>query len=312
MKNFTNFKNFELENNFVELVKSERRITYEILLYIQEIDRRSLHLSLGYSSLFEYLTKKHQYSEGAASRRIGAMKMLKSTPEIAEKVINGNFNLTQLAIAQAAIVKKQKVDNVKISETQKMDLLSKIENQSTVRTQSLLVDALDVDISEKKQLTYGKEETVYLNLKFSKEEFEILKECLSFMSHQAKDYRELFLILSKKALKNKYNLGRSFEKSVGNSKSKNNSKNNSKTKIIANDRHIPALIRRQVLQRDKHRCQFKGKDGVICGSQYRLHIHHLKAFAKGGLHTTENLSVRCQAHNLYEAKAEGLIKRNTG
>ena len=65
-------------------------------------------------------------------------------------------------------------------------------------------------------------------------------------------------------------------------------------------RHIPAAVRREVWARDDGRCAFIGADGR-CAERGFLEFHHVIPFADGGTTTTENLQLRCRAHNAYEA-----------
>jgi 5-methylcytosine-specific restriction endonuclease McrA len=58
-----------------------------------------------------------------------------------------------------------------------------------------------------------------------------------------------------------------------------------------------------VWTRDDGRCAFVGADGR-CRETGWLEIHHVVPFARGGLTTTENLELRCRAHNAYEAERE--------
>jgi hypothetical protein len=74
-------------------------------------------------------------------------------------------------------------------------------------------------------------------------------------------------------------------------------------------RYIPTAVRRAVWTRDGGRCAFVSTDGHRCGEGGRLEFHHVTAFAQGGLATTENLQLRCRAHNQYEAEKEfGSVK----
>lgn len=41
----------------LELTRRERSATLEVLLHLNEIERRQLHLEQGYSSLFDYCTR---------------------------------------------------------------------------------------------------------------------------------------------------------------------------------------------------------------------------------------------------------------
>jgi hypothetical protein len=66
-------------------------------------------------------------------------------------------------------------------------------------------------------------------------------------------------------------------------------------------RHISAAVAREVYARDGGACAFVGPDGVRCGSRHRLQLHHVKPWAVGGEATVANISLRCAAHNRYEA-----------
>ena len=66
-------------------------------------------------------------------------------------------------------------------------------------------------------------------------------------------------------------------------------------------RHVAAAVRREVWRRDAGRCAFVGADGRRCDETAFLELHHLVPFADGGESTARNLSLRCRAHNQYEA-----------
>lgn len=69
----------------------------------------------------------------------------------------------------------------------------------------------------------------------------------------------------------------------------------------SSSRHVSAAIRREVWARDDGRCAFVGAEGR-CSSTAFLEIHHVVPFAAGGKTVTENLSLRCRAHNGLEAE----------
>ncbi|MGE3756648.1 MAG: HNH endonuclease [Pseudobdellovibrionaceae bacterium] len=351
-----NISNAELENKLLELVKKERKITHEILLHIQEVDRRSLHLALGYSSLTKYLIEKYHYSEGSAVRRINAMRMLKTNPEVKEKIIEGKLNLTQLSMVQTAIYKKQKGEKVQVSKQVKTELLLELENKTIASTESIVATKLNIDLKEKKQITHGKEEVTYLNFKYEKEDFETLKDCLQLMSHQAKDYQDLFLVLARKLIKAKTTLKQNTRQSPlgmpckkkdlqdqikpmqkesippavegiptsSNQIQKNMTQSNLTVKFrnrsyigkqielcYKQSRYIATSVKKQVFIRDKFQCQFKAESGHICGSKMFLQPHHIIPFARDGQNALDNLSLRCRAHNLYEAEIVGLGRQES-
>jgi 5-methylcytosine-specific restriction endonuclease McrA len=67
-------------------------------------------------------------------------------------------------------------------------------------------------------------------------------------------------------------------------------------------RHVPAAVRRAVFERDQARCTYADPLGRRCAETHRLELHHLSAFALGGEHTKENLTLRCRAHNALAAE----------
>jgi hypothetical protein len=69
-------------------------------------------------------------------------------------------------------------------------------------------------------------------------------------------------------------------------------------------RHVPAAVRRAVFERDEGRCTYADSSGQRCAETHRLELHHLRAFARGGEHTEENLTLRCHAHNALAAEED--------
>ena len=67
-------------------------------------------------------------------------------------------------------------------------------------------------------------------------------------------------------------------------------------------RHVPAHIRRAVNRRDGGRCAFVAKEGRRCAETRFLEWHHIKPYAPDGEMSVENISLRCRAHNVYEAE----------
>ena len=71
--------------------------------------------------------------------------------------------------------------------------------------------------------------------------------------------------------------------------------------VSENPRHIPSHVKREVHARDQGQCTFVGTTGHRCGERKRIELDHITPIAKGGCSTTENLRLRCRAHNQYEA-----------
>jgi hypothetical protein len=72
----------------------------------------------------------------------------------------------------------------------------------------------------------------------------------------------------------------------------------------AGSRYVPVAVRDEVWRRDGGRCSFAGSGGRRCGSRHQVELHHLEPFAVGGTSSSENLTLRCRAHNLHAAEQD--------
>ena len=92
--------NTELLQQFSVLVQTERKVLTRVLVFINEIELRKIHLLQGFASLFDFLTRHYGYSEGSAIRRINAARLLREVPTCAAQIENGKLNLSQLNTAR--------------------------------------------------------------------------------------------------------------------------------------------------------------------------------------------------------------------
>ena len=81
-----------------ELAGDERRVQVDFLLHLDEFDRRRAWLGLGYGSLWTYCLEALHLREGAAGRRIAAMKVLRRFPGLADSLRDGRLCLSTLAM----------------------------------------------------------------------------------------------------------------------------------------------------------------------------------------------------------------------
>ena len=90
------------------LVQKERNLHIQVLHHLEEIDSRKLYLEQGFSSLFNYAVKELGYSEGAAYRRIKAMKLCREVPETESRLKSGKLSLSSACQLQAFFEKQAK------------------------------------------------------------------------------------------------------------------------------------------------------------------------------------------------------------
>lgn len=94
----------QLITELKELVRIETQTTAQIIEYLEEVERRRLHLPK-YTSMFDFLIKELGYTPNEAQPRLAAMRVLREQPELKAKLVSGEIPLTNFA--QAASYFKQ-------------------------------------------------------------------------------------------------------------------------------------------------------------------------------------------------------------
>ncbi len=135
-----------VDQKLLQLARTEREVLTDVLLHLQEVDRRRLYSKHKFPSLFEYTTKRLGYSEDQAGRRISAMKEL---PAIESKIESGALTLSHLVRAQSMFRREKKADRKRTS-IQKIELLSMIEKSSIRETDKTLEQMTHVPLPAKK------------------------------------------------------------------------------------------------------------------------------------------------------------------
>ena len=107
--------NKELLSQTKFLVQKERSVHIQVLRHLAEIDSRKLFFKQGFFSLFDYAVRELGYSEGAAYRRIKAMKLCRELPETANRLQSGRLSLSAASQLQVFFEKQDK----KIKEKEK-------------------------------------------------------------------------------------------------------------------------------------------------------------------------------------------------
>ena len=69
-------------------------------------------------------------------------------------------------------------------------------------------------------------------------------------------------------------------------------------------RHIPAAVKRVVLERDGNRCRFTDAKGRRCSERHRLEFHHRHPHGFGGDRSPQNIALVCRTHNAYLASVD--------
>ncbi len=321
----------KLDHQLRVLVKTERKITLEILMVIQTFDITRSYLELGYSSLFDYLTRGIGYSEGAAQRRISSARLLKQVPEIKSEIQSGKINLTQVALAQVAINSQEKSDKKKISVEKKSEILMSLKSKTSFETKKLLQSELPSYDPTPKTLVNPKQETVSVTLSFTQDQWTQVQELLAMNSHKVPDQKIESLLLRLAAQERKRRAVQVIAKDTAQPNPpteeavlkdvKSNQTQSpplrrsppierpSAGKRSRQRKYISVSVKREIFAKAQNQCQFiSPMTGLRCRSQHFLQTEHKIAVMLGGSDEIQNLRVFCQAHNFLAARQDGISK----
>jgi len=270
------------------LVRDDRRLTARLLVHLAEVDARKLYLNHACSSMHVYCVDRLHMSDPQAYRRIHAARAARRFPRIFGMVARNELHLTGIALLSQFL-----------TEANHGVLLDAAVHKSKKQLEQLIAnrfprpDAPDIpaDIEPSAPERFKVQFTAGAAL-HSK-----LREAQALLRHQIPngDIAEIFEraldLLLKDAKKKRFGLAdrprTAPAASAGPAK-----------------RHIANGIKRAVYDRDGGRCTFMDADGNRCQEISLIEFHHLDAFARGGAHTIENITLRCAPHNRFAAEQE--------
>jgi hypothetical protein len=284
--------NAELLIKLGELIKQERKITKEILELINLAEARQLYLERGFGSLFEWLTQHFGYSESAAQRRIQAARLIKASPEITAKIIEGTVNLSTLSKTQSIIRQHERITGEKLSSHQKIEVVEKIENQTFAEVEKTLVRLFpEATASAPQELRRRLDEnSTRVSVTLDDKTLDNLEKIKSLLSHKFPN-GDLSDIISY--------LSNTFLQKMDRPQQLNKAQNTESTKRRVT---MTPKARREVIRNADFRCEYKDpKTGHRCGSDYQLEVDHMWPKALGGGNESENLRCFCRRHNQFVA-----------
>ena len=327
--------NRELLEAIPPAVARERRATAELIALLAEMDARKLYLGEGYSSLFSYCTGALHLSEPAAFSRITAARATRRFPVLLTQLASGDITLTTItllaghltddnldALLQATrhqskrdveriVASLQPHPHVPPSVRRLPDLAKTPSHQARAHggtAPSIGNSAGPVSPSSRTFAPAGSlprrparrrrdyvapisAERYLVRVTIDGKTYRKLGRARDLLRHvipngdPAAILDRALTVLVEQLEKAKISLTRRPRRSAARS---------------SRSRRVPAAVRRAVWQRDQGRCAFVGTLGR-CPETGFLEFHHVVPYAAGGTTTTDNLQLRCRAHNAYEA-----------
>jgi hypothetical protein len=308
-----------------QLAARERMATAALIESLAELDRRQLHLGAGCSSLFAYCTRVLLLSEHAAYARIEAARATRRFPAILRMLADGSLTLTavcllaphltdtnhQRVLSTARHKSKREVEHIVAELRPAPDIQSTVRKLPVPAAASSALTGHDMfaaSTSEPQRRSGANPapiasppprpivkplapERYRIQFTVGRGTYDKLQQATALMRHRipngdvARLFDHALTLLIADVERSKCGLSSSPRRARGGRH---------------DTRHIPAAVRRAVWKRDGGQCAFVGTAGR-CSERAFLEYHHVRPFADGGPSLAENLSLRCRAHNQYEA-----------
>ena len=322
MNLLSHLKNDQLLKDFSLAVLKEREAIADVISYLCHIWERKLYAKLGYSSLFNFLIEKHQYSKAAAYRRIQAAKLVQRDPRVLEYLKSAKLNLTTLGqiephavgekkdfLIQAALGKtKEEVEALLVSFSHKVDShRDKIRRLPILNAGSAAelkcvelkqADLLSETKKQEKKPERSQEESVIPR------EADIRRVKIEFVANESVAGK---IERAKQILRHKYPKGKLediFNEALDLLLEKKDPMRQIKRDssrytlgMTKKTRYIPKAVQREVYTRDQARCSYKSPEGKQCGERNFLEFDHIHPWALGGKTEINNLRLLCATHN---------------
>jgi len=318
-----NLSNNELIKSLENHFEIERKNSRTILLHLKEIEDRKLYADMGFPDLFVMLIKCFRQSETATNQRLYALRLMSDVPEIKERLVTGELNLSTVALAQRQIQREEKITGVKIDVAKKSEIVEKITSKTIAQAEKELMSLLPESSKtlETKERRISKDE-IRLSLTIPdrvKEKMETLKnrwaavnprmDQLEIIEHAL----DIALAQTNPGPKKK----RSATESVAQN-SKTQQKESHKvyqadsadvaatTLIKENSKRLTyysVKIDKVLWEKANNQCEYIDKiSGRRCPSKFGLERDHIVPLAKGGSNGIKNLRLLCRTHNQLMAR----------
>ena len=306
------------------LAARDADVEADLLVHLGELDARELYLGQGYPSLFAWCTEVLHFSESSAYHRITAARVARDFPRILDAVRSGELHLSGVRLLAPHLTRenegkllerarhrsKRAIEAMLADRAPKPDVPAQVRRVPAARSAlppspegrpapafSATVPGASsrpVASATPQPLGSGRYRVTFTA---SAETHAQLEEARALLRQQipdgdlAKLFHRALAALLRETRRTKF---AACERPRSTSPAATES-----SKPAA--RHIPAAIKRAVVERDLGRCSFVARDGRRCGSRESLEFHHVVPFARARRHRVDEISLRCRAHNRHAA-----------
>ena len=298
----------------------ERDATVELVAHLAELHVRRGHLGEGPGSLYWYCRSELGLSEDAAYNRDAAARAVRRFPVILDRLADGSINLTTVRVLRTVLTEenhlallaearhrsKAEVEVIARRVDPKPDVPSSIRRLPTPapvvaapvppvssdEARPVFAPAPAAAPVQRPIVAPLAPERYRVQFTVSKETHDKLRQVQDLLRREIRDGdpavifdRALTLLL----------------REVENKKKGATTRPRRSRGIKKGSRGVSRHVRRAVWSRDGAQCAFVGRQGR-CTETTFLELHHIEPYGYEGPPTIENISLRCRAHNVYEAE----------
>jgi len=275
--------------------KNFKKCETDLIDILQKVEVGRVHCALGFPNLFQYANECLMLSEANSYTYTQIAKKAKEIPALKTEIEKGNLEISKARRILPVITEENHATWIEKAET-----LTRVELEKEI-----LKENPEVPLKESvRRLTKNR---VSLKLSLTDEDFRLLQRLKTLL--KSASYEEALSKAVKELIQRKDPLKKAERVMRKKSEAPQSSGEfilgelipGSKGGVvrIAKRTPIPASIRHQVFLRDQGKCCYRGVDGRVCHSSHFIEIHHIKAVARNGSHSLENLTSLCATHHRY-------------
>jgi hypothetical protein len=236
----------------------EKQATLVLIDHLLEVERRGLHFTQGYASIWEYVYKALKYSESSASERVNAMRLIKNSPEARTMIERQELSLTVASKLQ------QFVKAVKKTERRDLDtsvLLAQVSGKSKREAEKIFAELSPLAAMPLERMREVSETHSELRIVIDREFLDLLAQAKTLYG-SANQTEAL-----KRALRDALAKQRKLSTGL-------NTPNFTRPDEGKATRYIPVELERKIWTRAQSRCEFVGTKRR-CTSTHRLQIEKI-------------------------------------
>ncbi|MDZ4661742.1 MAG: HNH endonuclease signature motif containing protein [Pseudomonadota bacterium] len=299
------------------LVKYEKEVCAKIIRNLSIINEKQIYLEMKYGSLRAFCIDELKMCPATAQRRVDAVTISQSVPDIADRIEKGEISLTRVGQVAKFVRDEKKIVDRDLSAGDIKAIVNDVQGQvneyDAAIALSIKSEIVQKPVLEKTRILAGGRQT--MEMEVNSRFLMALQEMRHLLSHQGYQSKADILLKAMDFYLLKNHPGKQAEsKSVTletleqqnlelqddemqDTEMQDGKLENVPAKKYANERYVSKKLRQQVWRACQSKCTFGHSSGKRCDSTFRLQVEHIHPIALGGKSDIENLTLLCQAHS---------------